>query len=339
MSKLSLSLRSGSLRSGVAAAAIAFGFSTMANAQQRAPLVDPPEPASVAAHVARAKEIAGKDPILADMASNGYWCKSPANAAQYISVPTKSGVAPAQLFDNLYLFGTGFVGMYALKTSDGVIVWDTLDNEEEIRTIFEPGMKQFNLNPADIKYVILTHGHYDHFGGAKYLQDKYHVPVGLSAADWDLMAATPARAGGPQPPMRDKVLTDGQEIKVGDTTVRIVLTPGHSPATVSSIVSVKDGGATRVMAMWGGTAYPATSAAVKQMRDSTQKFKEAARTAGAVGILNTHAFFYDLVGRKAKQAEGAPNPLVIGPHVLARTMDIKAECADAQLAWYGAMGK
>ena len=338
------------LKSSAAAAALAIGFAaigvTPASAQ-RAPVVDPPTPAAIAGHLARAKEIAGKNPLLQNMASEGYWCMTPSKASalvgKYTSKPLTDPVPPAQLFDNLYLFGTGFVSMMVLKTSDGLVVWDALNNDEEVRTIFEPGMKQFGLNMADIKIVIITHGHFDHFGGAKYLQDKYNIPIALSAADWDLMAASPARPGGPMPPLRnparDKTLADGQEIKVGDATVRIVLTPGHSPGTVSSILPVKAGGATRMMAAWGGTAFPATTAALTMMRDSTTKLKDAARAAGAVGILNTHPFFYDLVERKAKQGSSPINPLVIGADALAGTMDIKRECLTGQLAWYAAMGK
>ncbi len=337
------------LRSSAAGAAlfISIAAGVPAAIAGQSPVVDPPTPAAIAGHLARAKELAGQNPLLQNMAAEGYWCMTPAKASalvrQYTSKPFTDAVPPAQLFDNVYLFGTAFVSMMVLKTSDGLIVWDALNNEEEVRTIFEPGMKQLGLNMADIKIVIVTHGHFDHFGGAKYLQDKYNIPIALSAADWDLMTTAPGRTGGPMPPVRnparDKTLTDGQEIKIGDATVRIVLTPGHSPGTVSSIIPVKDGGTTRMMAAWGGTAFPATTAMLTQMRDSTQKLKEAGRAAGAVGILNTHAFFYDLVGRKAKQGSSPTNPLVIGADALAATMDIKRECLTGQLAWYAAMGK
>jgi len=332
-------------RAGIAVGAL--GLAGPALSQGRPPVVDPPTPPEIAGHLAKAKELAGTNPLLTKMVNEGYWCMTPSNASKlvgkYISKPFTDPVPPIQYFDNLYLLGTGFVGMFVLKTSDGLIAWDALNNTEEMSTIFEPGMKQLGLNPADIKLVIVTHGHYDHFGGAKYLQDKYNTPIGLSAADWDLMAKAPPRANGPLPPVnnpaRDKVLADSQDVKIGDTTVRVVLTPGHSPGTVSSIVEVKDGGATRKMAMWGGTAFPATSAAVTQMRDSALKLRDAAKAAGAVGILNTHEFFYDMTARKRAQGTSPNNPLVIGPEATLRTMEIKAECLSGQIAWSKAMGK
>ena len=45
-----------------------------------------------------------------------------------------------------------------------------------------------------MKYLVLTHGHNDHFGGAKYLQDTYHPRVLMSAVDWDMVARLPPEA-------------------------------------------------------------------------------------------------------------------------------------------------
>ena len=64
------------------------------------------------------------------------------------------------------------VGSWALNTSDGIILFDTLNNTEEAQRIIEGGMKTMGLDPTRIKYIVIMHGHADHFGGAKYLQDK-----------------------------------------------------------------------------------------------------------------------------------------------------------------------
>lgn len=326
-------------RSTIAVSVIALIAGNCAALAQQAPPPDPPEPAAATEHEAKAVALAGNDAYLKDLAANGYWCMSPAKGNIYRANQSRKMAEPMQLFDNFYFMGTGFVSTFVLKTSAGLIVWDALDNEDEARTMFEPGMKKFGLNPADIKLVILTHGHADHYGGAKYLQDTYKVPVALSAADWELMAKTPPRAGGPTPPAKDRVLTDGQKITIGDATVEIVLTPGHSPGTVSSIAPVKDKGATRMMAMWGGTAYPATSAALGLMRTSIQHMNDRIKASGAAGILNTHPFFYDLVGRAQRAKPNEPSPLMIGNPTLVKMFDIKAECLEGIAAWYQAMGK
>jgi metallo-beta-lactamase class B len=201
-------------------------------------------------------------------------------------------------------------------------------------------MKQLNLNPADIKLIILTHGHFDHFGGAKYMQDTYHTPVAASDVDWGLMAAykSDGTDAHPVPPTKDKVLTDGQRVTIGGAAIRVVITPGHTPGTVSSILPVKDKGVTRYMAMWGGTAYPATMEALTQMGESMQKFKKAAIEAHATGLLNDHTEFFNIRERLATRTPNGPNPLVIGQPDLEKTLDVMTECLNSMKDWYTAMG-
>lgn len=310
---------------------------------QPPPLVNPPQPASVPEHLARARQLAGNKPFATWVATKGYWCMPPAEgrASAFAAARSPEGVPPVQVFDNLYYIGKVFVGVYILKTSDGLVMWDALDNPTEVRTILLPGMKQLHLNPAEIKLIILTHGHFDHFGGAKYMQDTYHTPVAESEADWDLMAAykSDGTDAHPAPPRKDRVLTDGEKVKVGDATIRIVITPGHSPGTVSSILPVKDKGVTRYMAMWGGTAYPATMAALDQMGDSMQKFKKAAQEAHATGLLNDHTEFFDIRERLADRSPNGPNPLVIGLPDVQASLDVMSECLASMKDWYTAMGK
>ena len=327
------------ISTSMAAFVVAGALSSAAFAQA-APQADPPKPAGATEHEAKAKAIAGKDPYLLDIATKGYWCMSPSENLKFRNAPSRAAAPAIQLFDNVGMMGTGYVSALVLKTSDGLIMWDTLDNEQEARDIIEPGFKKFGLNLADVKLVILTHYHGDHTGGAKYLQDKYHLPMALSGPDWDAMAAPPRPGQTALPmPAKDRVLTDRQKITVGDTTVEVVLTPGHTPATVSSIVPVKDKGVTKVMAFWGGTAYPATVPGLGLMRTSIQHFKDRAKAAGAVGMLNTHGFFMNVQERVEKRGNAPDNPLVIGADRVQKTMDIYAECLEGMAAWYTAMGK
>ena len=52
------------------------------------------------------------------------------------------------------------------------------------------GLTKLGLDPAQIKYAIVSHAHGDHVGGAKFLQDKFGTRILLSAADWDLLDRT-----------------------------------------------------------------------------------------------------------------------------------------------------
>src|SRR5262245_40708804 len=156
---------------------------------------------------------------------------------------------PAKVFDNLYFLGQTEYSAWAVTTSQGIIVIDTIfDYSVEDEVV--GGMKKLGLDPAQIKYVIVSHGHFDHSGGAKFLQEKFGAKVILSAADWDLLD----KSNQPKP-KRDMVATDGMKLTLGDTTLTPYITPGHTLGTISTIIPVKDNGSPHVVAEWGGTAF------------------------------------------------------------------------------------
>src|SRR6185503_11402227 len=90
---------------------------------------------------------------------------------------------PSKLFDNLFYVGKTDVGAWVLKTSDGLVLFDTLSNPEEAATIVVPGMRKLGLDPDQIKTVVLTHSHNDHTGGMPYFRAK-GVRMMVSEADW-----------------------------------------------------------------------------------------------------------------------------------------------------------
>src|SRR5579863_2204057 len=97
-----------------------------------------------------------------------------------------------QVFDNLYMLTTKANTAWAIKTSDGIILIDTLFGYAAQDEIVD-GMKKMGLNPADIKYIVVSHAHGDHDGAVKILQDTYKPHVILAPQDWELAArqATP----------------------------------------------------------------------------------------------------------------------------------------------------
>ena len=113
------------------------------------------------------------------------------------------------------------------------------------------GLKKLGLDPAQIKYVIVSHGHLDHAGGAKFLQERFGSRLIMTAADYDLLD----QQNPPWKPKRDMVATDGYKLTLGDTTLTLYVTPGHTEGTISTIIPVKDGGAPHVAAAWGGTLF------------------------------------------------------------------------------------
>jgi metallo-beta-lactamase class B len=249
---------------------------------------------------------------------------------------------PVKVFDNLYFLGQTEYSVWAVTTSQGIIVIDTIfDYSVEDEVV--GGMKKLGLDPATIKYAIVSHGHGDHSGGAKFLQDKFGTRVILSPADWDLLD----RSNGTKP-RRDMVATDGMKLTLGDETLTLYITPGHTLGTISTLIPVKDHGTPHLVAEWGGTAFnwlngtgagyitPERPSAFwfKNYDESARRFRDIAAKEGADVIIANHTIFDGsktklpaVLARKANE----PNPFVIGKEGVLRYMTTVDECAQAGL--------
>src|SRR6516165_7148612 len=140
---------------------------------------------------------------------------------------------PAKVFDNLYFVGTKIHSSWALTTNEGIILIDTLYDYASEEAIVG-GLKKLGLDPASVKYVIISHAHGDHVGGAKLMQERFGSRLVIGGPDWDMIERSVNQYPNGKP-KRDIVATDGQRITLGDTTVTLVATPGHTPGTLSMI--------------------------------------------------------------------------------------------------------
>jgi metallo-beta-lactamase class B len=236
---------------------------------------------------------------------------------------------PVKVFDNLYFFGQSEYSVWAITTSEGIIVLDTIFDysvEDEVAA----GMKKLGLDPANIKYAVVSHPHPDHDGGARFLQEHYGTRVIMSPADWDVLDK---RTNGTKP-KRDIEATDGQKLTLGDTTVTLYITPGHTPGTISSVFQVKDNGTPHVAALWGGVGLNADPVSVQTYIRSAQRFSGIVKQAGADIILANHT---DWDRSKinlpilAKRAPGSPNPYIVGNAKALNFLKVAEECATARL--------
>jgi metallo-beta-lactamase class B len=298
--------------------------------------------AGIETHIAAAKAAAGEDHMmlftsLCSAEPSGPGTGRRGGAGQPQDAPPGPPARdtwhaePVKVFDNLYFIGMKDVSAWALTTSAGIIVIDAL-YEYSVDDEIAEGLKKVGLDPADIKYVIVSHGHGDHSAGAKYLQDRYKARVLLTASDWDLLD----RGRGAKP-ARDLVATDGQRLTLGETTITMYVTPGHTPGTLSYLIPVKDNGRPHLIAEWGGTAFnfPRTAENFRIYAASAERFGDIAAKAGADAIISNHS---DYDGSKHKlpavaaRRRGAPHPYVIGADAVKRYMKVAEECAKAWIA-------
>jgi metallo-beta-lactamase class B len=250
--------------------------------------------------------------------------------------------SPYKVFDNLYWLGTRQHSSWALRTSDGLIIIDTnfaWATEPEIIN----GLTTLGLDPKQIKYVLISHAHGDHDQGAAELQKRFGAKVVMGAADWEATLQRPATAAGGVPTRDIAVGPEGLKLKLGDTTVDIVYTPGHSPGTISYVFPVTDQGRTVTVAYSGGTltgAFGTDGARWDQYIESQKKIAKAAADAGATVILSNHSE-YDGAYTKArliaaKREVGEEHPFVVGAAGVQRYFTVMTECATASKLRAGA---
>jgi metallo-beta-lactamase class B len=244
---------------------------------------------------------------------------------------------PVKVFDNLYFVGQTEYTSWAVITSDGIIVIDPLFEysvEEEVVR----GLTKLGADPKRIRYVLVSHAHRDHVGGARFLQERFGARVVMAPADWDLLDRTTATWPKPK---RDMVAADGQKLTLGDTTLTIYHTPGHTLGTVSTLIPLKDGTRTHLAALWGGTGFnwQGGGAAYRDRphqfwfdnySSSARKFRDVVTKAGADVLLSNHP---DYDGSEtnlpamAKRRAGEPHPYVIGNERVRRFLTVAEECA------------
>ncbi len=238
------------------------------------------------------------------------WVRDP--KAQYIE--------PWKAFDNVYYVGVCWVSAWAIQTNDGVVLIDTLHEPHVDQLIANFGKVGINL--ADIKYVLMTHGHFDHVGGAAKLKPLLsNAKFVMTQTGWD-EAMESARGSGSTPwPWsmipQDVVVKDGDVIRLGGNSFGVLETPGHTPGTASYTFDVKDGANPYRAVTVGGLGLNA----IKNSKQVEGFIASIDRLSGLVKQpnqpvtvhLTTHAISNGLTeahDRLAARKPGEPNPLV-----------------------------
>lgn len=298
-----------------------------------------------AKHAATATRVAGDD-----LQALTVLCM-PAPAARASHDEVEKGVAsqiarpappPGQAFDNLYFVGAAWVSAWALKTSEGIILIDALNNAQEASSLIEGGMRRVGLNPADIKYIIVTHAHGDHYGGVDYLVQRHHPRVVMSGADWTMTEGKlefESSQWGPVP-KRDVMVRDGDVIALGDTRVTLYVTPGHTAGTLSPVFDVRSAGVPHRVLLWGGTAFnfgkdiPRLDSYI----NATSRMKQIVEQQHIDVMLSNHAGYDGTIPKLARMAGPPPaqdNPFVLGTPTVERSLTVMNECAQATRERFG----
>lgn len=321
------------IRGGLVVVCVCFVASVLA--AQQAPSQPPAKPDSpaITAQIEQLKKVAG--PRWADAVH--FWCEAPrANRAD------DPVIEPTRIFDNLYAIGSVGTVAYVIRTSAGLMMIDAL-GADDVETRLLPGFAKLGLDPAQVRTILVAHGHADHFGGSAYFQEKFKSRVYVSGADWTLMEAPPRGRGGgappaAAPPKRDGELQDGQTVMLGDVSVRAVAVPGHTPGSMAFIIPVIDRGTKYLVGLFGGswlTPGLLNDEAMKTYIASVAHFKEATVMAGVEGWLQNHPLmvpFQDWLNRLASRGRSDPNPFIVGRDGYQQFLGVMTGCSEIALA-------
>ena len=239
--------------------------------------------------------------------------------------PHKYAVHPFKIAGNLYYVGNSSVSSHLIDTGAGLILIDTTFPHTYpllINSVWEAGFSVY-----DIKYIIHTHGHFDHFGGTNGLVALTKAKTFLGAEDARMFRERPELSLGQDCPFcylelftPDVEMGDGEIIRLGNTEIRAVLTPGHSPGVMSLFIKVTDGSTTYTAGMQGGAGLNTLSLLFLQkfaldVSETRNSFLEGIRKLENEKVditLGNHPSQNKTLEKRQKMLEnsGAPNPFI-----------------------------
>lgn len=229
-------------------------------------------------------------------------------------------IAPFKAFDDAWFVGACWVSAWLLPTPQGHFLIDTLHEPHSAELL--ASIRKAGFDPQDIRYVLITHGHFDHAGGAARLKRELkNARFVMTETGWaEAIASANASRGKPgawEMIPRDIVGKEGDSWTLGGRTVTMLETPGHTLGTASYLYDVHDGVRSYRAVTVGGLGLNAIQNAhqVELYIDSVQKLDRLA-TSGSRPIevhLTTHPFATGLMETRpilASRKAGDPHPLV-----------------------------
>ena len=228
--------------------------------------------------------------------------------------PWEGYIKPSKMVGNLYFVGTRPASTHIIDAGEGLIMIDPAYQESLYLVLHN--MWELGLNPKEIKYILLTHCHYDHTDATQAVVELSGAKVCFPKLDLPLLNGEiyhyPFRPFRP-----DLLLEDGDTLTLGNTVVRCVATPGHTDGTMSYFFNVTDGEKTYRAAMHGGVGMNSMESAFLKERglssDCRRKFLEGlAKVEGETVdiVLGNHVGQNDTVGKLNRLDTEEQNPFI-----------------------------
>ena len=182
------------------------------------------------------------------------------NLLNYYKNPVAYALPPFRIFGNLYYVGDKQVCSHLVDTGEGLVLFDS--GYAHTAHLLVRNIRTLGFRPEDIKFVIHSHGHFDHFGASVRLKELYGCKLCMGRADADRLRENPAAALmalGPEPygpiPETDVALEDGDSIVLGNTRIHCVSAPGHTEGVMAFFFDATDGTESKRVGYFGGVGF------------------------------------------------------------------------------------
>jgi metallo-beta-lactamase class B len=226
---------------------------------------------------------------------------------------------PYKVIGNVYYVGSRGLSTYLITTPEGHIVINS-SFEKNVPMIRE-SIEKLGFKFSDVKILLISHAHGDHCAGSALFKELTGAKYMVMAEDVPEIEAggkgnfqNPDRASYP-PVKVDRVLHDGEEVKLGPVTLKAVLTPGHTKGCTTWTTKVNDAGKSYDVVIVGSpnvnpgyklvnnTVYP-------RIAEDYEKCFRVLKALHCDVFLGAHGDYYNMTAKYAKMKPGAPNPWI-----------------------------
>ena len=234
-------------------------------------------------------------------------------------------VHPFRIFGNVWYVGDSWVCVHLIDTGDSLLLIDSGNcgaTAMLIQAIWEAG-----FNPADVKWIIHSHGHLDHIGGAMFFKRMFGTKLYLGEPDARMFRERPWISAIQETNddcdmlfEPDYEIKEGDVLTFGNTTMSFCLVPGHTDGCIAAFFDAHDGDRTVRCGYYGGFGFNTLQKDyLIEIGDPEFKTREIylqslAKVRGQKVelFLGNHCINNDTLGRRQKQIENpdGPNPFL-----------------------------
>lgn len=178
----------------------------------------------------------------------------------YFLEQEKRYVHPFKIYGNIWFVGDSWVCIHLIDTGDGLMLIDSGNCGSTamlVNAIWEAG-----FNPAHVKWIIHSHGHVDHFGGANFFKKMFGTKLYIGEGDAKMFRERPELSIIQDSANAcdylfepDYEIKDGDILTFGNTTIQFYSVPGHSDGAVAIFFDVYENGDVKRCGYFGGFGY------------------------------------------------------------------------------------